>query len=43
MFSGKPTINNKTMKRYEYSSLDLSKEYNINLNDDGVLGLFYKN
>lgn len=42
-FNGKPTINNKTMKRYEYSTLDLSKEYNINLNGDGVLGLFYKN
>ncbi len=41
-FNGKPIINNITMKRYEYSSLDLSKEYKINLNG-GVLGLFYKN
>ena len=41
-FNGKPIINNKTIKRYEYSSLDLSKEYKINLNG-GVLGLFYKN
>ena len=39
---GKPIINNKTMKRYEYSSLDLSKEYRINLNG-GALGLFYMN
>ena len=41
-FNGKPIINNKTIKIYEYSSLDLSKEYKINLNG-GVLGLFYKN
>ena len=39
---GKPIINDKIMKRYEYSSLDVSKEYKINLNG-GALGFFYMN
>ena len=41
-FNGKPIVNGKTMKRYEYARLDLNKQYNINL-DGGVLGIFYKN
>tara|TARA_B100000287_G_scaffold305387_1_gene288627 strand:- start:574 stop:1074 length:501 start_codon:yes stop_codon:yes gene_type:complete len=41
-FDGKPIVNDKTMKRYEYARLDVSKEYKVNLNG-GALGLFYKN
>ena len=41
-FNGKPVVNDKIMKRYEYARLDLNKQYNINL-DGGVLGIFCKN
>ena len=40
-FNGKPKVNDKTMKRYEYAKIDLNKQYNINL-DGGVLGMFYR-
>ena len=40
-FDGKPIVNDKQMKRYDYARLDLSKDYNII--NDGVLGLFFKN
>ena len=39
---GSPQVNGKNLKRYEYSKLNLDKNYKINLND-GVLGFFYKN
>ena len=41
-FDGKPIVNNKQMKRYDYAQIDLSKNYDITLNN-GVLGLFFKN
>jgi len=41
-FDGKPVVNNKQMKRYDYASINLSKDYGIKLNN-GVLGLFFKN
>ena len=41
-FDGKPVVNNKQMKRYDYASINLSKDYVIKLNN-GVLGLFFKN
>ena len=41
-FDGKPIVNNKKMKRYDYARIDLSRDYDIILNN-GVLGLFYKN
>ena len=40
-FDGKPIVNNKQMKRYDYARLDLSKDYTIINN--GVLGIFFKN
>lgn len=39
---GKPTVNNKIMRRYEYAQIDFSKEYHVDLNS-GALGLFYRN
>ena len=41
-FDGKPLVNNKQMKRYDYAAINLSKDYDIKLNN-GVLGLFFKN
>ena len=41
-FDGKPIVNDKQMKRYDYAGIDLSKDYNVTLNS-GVLGLFFKN
>jgi len=41
-FDGKPIVNDKQMKRYDYAGIDLSKNYNVTLNN-GVLGLFFKN
>ena len=41
-FDGKPIVNEKQMKRYDYARIDLSKDYNVTLNN-GVLGLFFKN
>ena len=40
--NGKPIVNDKTMKRYEYAQLDSSKEYSVELNQ-GVLGIFFQN
>ena len=40
-FDGSPIVNNKSLKRYEFSRLNLNKSYEINLND-GALGIFYK-
>tara|TARA_B100000965_G_scaffold217427_1_gene182007 strand:+ start:1881 stop:2372 length:492 start_codon:yes stop_codon:yes gene_type:complete len=41
-FDGKPVVNEKQMKRYDYAKIDLNKDYNVELNG-GALGLFYKN
>ena len=41
-FDGKPIVNDKQMKRYDYARIDLSKDYDITLNN-GALGLFFKN
>ena len=41
-FDGKPVVNNKQMKRYDYARINLSKDYDIKLNN-GALGLFFKN
>ena len=41
-FDGKPIVNNKQMKRYDYARIDLSKDYVVSLNN-GTLGLFFKN
>ena len=41
-FDGKPIVNKKQMKRYDYARLDLSKDYDVSLNN-GALGLFFKN
>ena len=41
-FDGKPIVNDKEMRRYDYAKINLSKNYSIQLNG-GVLGLFYKN
>ena len=38
---GKPTVNGKKFKRYDYSEIYSDKIYNIEYND-GVLGLFTK-
>ena len=41
-FDGKPLVNGRVMKRYQYSQLDNDRQYDVELNE-GVLGLFYKN
>ena len=41
-FDGKPIVNDKQMKRYDYARIDLSKDYDVLLNN-GALGLFFKN
>ena len=41
-FDGRPIVNNKQMKRYDYAQIDLSKDYDVTLNN-GALGLFFKN
>lgn len=38
---GNPIVNNKKLKRYDYSQIYSNKEYNLNMNDNGVLGIFY--
>ena len=38
---GNPIVNNKKLKRYDYSQIYPNKEYNLNMNDKGVLGIFY--
>ena len=40
--NGKPIVNGKNMRRYEYSQLDSGKEYSVELNQ-GALGLFFQN
>lgn len=40
--NGKPIVNSKIMKRYEFAQLDIFREYSVELGE-GVLGLFYKN
>ena len=40
-FNGRPVVNGKIMKRYEYALLNGMKEYKVQLNG-GVLGLFYR-
>ena len=40
-FNGRPVVNDKIMKRYEYALLNGMKEYKVQLNG-GVLGLFYR-
>jgi len=39
-FDGKPTVNGKTFKRYDYSQVYTGKIYNIDLNGNGVLAVF---
>lgn len=38
--NGKPSVNEKTFKRYDYSSLVVNKEYEIMMEDNDVLILF---
>ena len=40
-FDGKPIVNGKQMKRFDYSEVLFPKEYNIDLNG-GALGFFIK-
>lgn len=40
--NGKPIVNGRNMRRYEYSQLDSGKEYSVELNQ-GALGLFFQN
>jgi hypothetical protein len=39
-FDGKPIVNGKKFKRYDYSQVYSGKTYNIDLNGDGVLVIF---
>ena len=41
VFDGNPSINGKTLKRFDYAKLE-SKKYDVNLNN-GVIGVFTKN
>jgi hypothetical protein len=41
-FDGKPFINGKKFKRYDYAKLDFGEEYQVDLNDNGVLVIFSK-
>jgi hypothetical protein len=40
--NGKVTINDKQFKRFDYASLDMGKEYKINIEENSALGLFSK-
>ena len=40
--NGKPIVNGRNMRRYEYAELDSGKEYSVELNE-GALGLFFRN
>ena len=40
--NGKPIVNGRNMRRYEYAQLDSGKEYSVELNE-GALGLFFQN
>ena len=40
--NGKVTINDKQFKRFDYASVDVGKEYSIQINENSALGLFSK-